>query len=57
MSTGGAWPIEVWRGRTYVGTESVKGWGPSGVRMHDIADAIRLGRRGTDFPLGESASS
>ena len=53
---GGAWPIEVWRGKTYVGTESVKGWSPSGVRMHDIAEAIRLGR-GHGFPLGESASS
>ncbi|WP_332642681.1 hypothetical protein [Aeromicrobium sp.] len=54
---GGAWPIEVWRGKTFVGAESVKGWSPSGVRMHDIAEAIRLGRQGTGFPLGESATS
>lgn len=54
---GGRWPIEVWHGKALVGTESVKGWGPSRVRMHDIAEAIRLGRRGTGFPLGESASS
>jgi hypothetical protein len=54
---GGAWPIEVWRGKALLGTESVKGWGPSRVRMHDIAEAIRLGRRDTGFPLGESASS
>ncbi|VXB40152.1 hypothetical protein [Aeromicrobium sp. 9AM] len=55
--TGGRWPIEVWRGKTYVGTDSVKGWTPSRVRMYDIAEAIRLGRLDTDFPLGESASS
>jgi hypothetical protein len=55
--TGGAWPVEVWRGKTYVGTDSVKGWTPSRVRMYDIAEAIRLGRLDTDFPLGESASS
>jgi hypothetical protein len=54
---GGSWPIDVSRGKTYVRTESVKGWTESGVRMHDIAEAIRLGRPGTDLPLGESASS
>lgn len=53
---GGVWPIEVWCGNTYVGVESVKGWSPSGVRMHDVAGAIRLGRQSTVFPLGESAS-
>jgi hypothetical protein len=54
---GGAWPIEVWRGKTLVGTESVKGWGPSGIRLHDIAEGIRLRRPGTTYPFGESASS
>ena len=54
---GGAWPIEVWRGRTCVGVESVKGWTPSRIRMYDIAEAIRLGRQDMDFRLGESASS
>jgi hypothetical protein len=54
---GGTWPIEVWRGKTLVGTESVKGWGPSGIRMHDIAEGVRLGRPGTAFSFGESASS
>ncbi|KQV76719.1 hypothetical protein ASC61_17880 [Aeromicrobium sp. Root344] len=54
---GGSWPIEVLRGRTYVGTESVKGWTPSGVRMHDIAEEIRLGRPGAGFPLGASPTA
>lgn len=54
---GGKWPIEVWRGKTLVGTESVKGWGPSRVRMFDIAEEVRLRRPGTVLPFGESASS
>ena len=54
---GGTWPIEVWRGKTLVGTESVKGWGPSRIRMFDIAEGVRLQRPGTTFPFGESASS
>ena len=54
---GGSWPIEVLRGRTFVRTESVKGWTPSGVRMHDIAEAIRLGRPGAVDPLGASPAA
>ena len=51
---GGAWPIEVRRGKTLVATESVKGWNPSRVRMYDLAEAIRLGRHGADLPFSAS---
>jgi len=54
---GGSWPIEVLRGRTVVGTESVKGWTPSAVRMHDLAEAIRLGRPGAVDQLGASRTA
>ena len=54
---GGKWPLEVWHGKNLVGTESVKGWGASGVRMHDIAEGIRLRRPGAPYDFGESASS
>ena len=55
--TGGRWPLEVWRGKTLVGTESVKGWGPSRVRMHDLAEGIRLRHPASPYGFGESASS
>lgn len=42
VAFGGAWPIEVFRGRELQTTEYVKGWSASGERMHQLAEQIRL---------------
>lgn len=39
---GGAWPIEVFRGRKLQTTEYVKGWSASRERIHDLAEQVRL---------------
>ncbi|MDQ3158460.1 MAG: hypothetical protein M3Q98_17370 [Actinomycetota bacterium] len=48
----GRWPLEVWRGKELVETESVRGWRASAERIHALLDEIRV-RHST----GESASS
>ncbi len=37
-----SWPIEVWRGKELIEQESVKGWGASSTRIHDLVNEIRL---------------
>lgn len=38
------WPIEAWQGDQLVLAEAIRGWGSSRLRMHELADDIRLGR-------------
>ncbi|GAA3531557.1 hypothetical protein GCM10022234_30880 [Aeromicrobium panaciterrae] len=40
----GRWPIEAFKGKQLVASESVRGWRASGDRMLEIADGIRMGQ-------------
>ena len=42
---GGAWPIEVSRGKTLMWTESVHGWSASRARVRAIGQEIKVGTR------------
>jgi hypothetical protein len=40
----GRWPLEVVRDGVVVHGESVRGWGASGLRLHELAEQVRRGR-------------
>jgi hypothetical protein len=40
----GRWPVEVVRDGVVVHAESVRGWGASGLRLHELAEQVHGGR-------------